>query len=282
MTRRDPAEVSRTNAEELAREREKLTAGERLIGRDAANLFTPDLSGVKGDPAQTAEQIFLSGDRAREICRTSLSRLSFAAALIEQYAITESDLFPVLVKGEPTRLLYARAGAADRAYRLFSSLLSDPRVGYAESGSDAAEGVESGDADLLILPYADAFGNPVLSSRTLADTYGLYLAALAKVKAGDGLFYGLHGRAILPGIEGRVTLHLSLPAPDPATAADLFAIARDAELVPSGIALPEDGRATAAFSGKREDCLAAAVAYLAFFPGCELRGWRPEKPLFER
>ena len=33
---------------------------------------------------------------------------------------------------------------------------------------------------------------------------------------------------------------------------------------------------------RREDCLAAAVAFLAFFPGCELRGWMPEKPLLER
>ena len=282
MTRRDPADVSRENAGELARKREKLTAGERLIGRDAANLFTPDFSGVKGDPAQTAEQIFLSGDRAQTICRSSASRLSFAAALIEKNAIDEADLFPVLKEGVPTRLLYVRAGAADRAYRLFSTLLSDPRVRYAESGSDAAEGVESGDADLLILPYADDAGNPVLSSRKLAETYGLYLAAIARVKAGDGLLYALQGRAILPRIEGRVTLHLSLPAPDPATAADLFALARDADLIPSGVTLPEDGRATAAFSGKREDCLAAAVAFLAFFPGCELRGWIPEKPLLER
>lgn len=282
MTCRDPAGVSRENAEKLAGEREKLTAGERLIGRDAANLFSPDLSGAKGDPAQTAELLFSAGDAAREFCYASASRLSFAAALIEKYGITEADLFPVLPAGEKTRLLYARVGAADRAFRLFSTILSDPRVGYAESNSDAAEGVESGDADLLILPYADAAGNPVLSSRALADTYGLYLAALAKVKAGDGLTYGLYGRAVLQDTAGRTTLHLSLPAPDPDTAADLFAIARDAELVPSGVALPEDGRATAAFSGKRDDCLAAAVAAVAFFPGCELRGWRPEKPLSER
>ncbi|MBR5044826.1 MAG: hypothetical protein IKX66_05705 [Clostridia bacterium] len=282
MTGRDPAGVFRENAEKLAGEREKLTAGERLIGRDAANLFSPDLSGAKGDPAQTAELLFSAGDAAREFCHASASRLSFAAALIEKYGITEADLFPVLPAGEKTRLLYARVGAADRAFRLFSTILSDPRVGYAESNSDAAEGVESGDADLLILPYADAAGNPVLSSRALADTYGLYLAALAKVKAGDGLTYGLYGRAVLPDTAGRTTLHLSLPAPDPDTAADIFAIARDAELVPSGVALPEDGRATAAFSGKRDDCLAAAVAAVAFFPGCELRGWRPEKPLSER
>ena len=282
MTGRDPAAVSRQNAEELAKERDKLTAGERLIGRDAAHLFAPDLAGAKGDPAQTAEQIYRAGDNARKICMTAASRLSFALALCERHAIAESDLFPVLQDGKATRVLYARVGAADRAYRLFSSLLSDPRVGYAETNSDAAEGVESGDADLLLLPYADAAGNPVLSSRALADTYGLYLSAVARVKAGDGLLYGLYGRAVLPEIAGRVTLHLSLPAPDPETAADLFALSRDAGLSPSGANVPEEGRATLAFSGKREDCLTAAVAYLSFFPGCELRGWRAEKPLSER
>ena len=282
MTRRDPAAIIRQNAEDTAREREKLTVAERLIGRDAARLIAPDLSGVKGDPAQTAELIYAAGADAREVCRTTAARLSFAAALIERCEITEADLFPVLPVGETTRVLYARAGAADRAYRLFSSLLFDPRVGYAETNSDAAEGVESGDADLLLLPYADATGNPVLSSRTLADTYGLYLSALARVKAGDGLLYGLYGRAILPGIAGRTTLHLSLPSTAAETAADLFSLSCDAGLAPAGITVPEEGRATAAFFGKREDCLAAAVSFLAFFPGCELRGWRPEKPLVER
>ena len=282
MTPREPASVVRSNADALKREREKLDVGERLLGRDAAALFAPDLSGARGDAAQTAEVLFAAGNEVRMICSTITARLSFARALIERAGIDESVCFPVLPQGQPTRVLYARAGAADRAYRLVSSILSDPRVGYAETNLDAAEGVDAGDADLLLLPYADASGNPVLSTRSLSETHGLYLCALARVKTGDGLFYGLFGRTILPERNGRVTLHLSLPETSAETAGELYAAASAAGLLPDGVHFPPEGRATLAFSGKREDALSFAVYGLTFFPGFELRGWRAEKPLSER
>lgn len=282
MTPRDPSSVVKENADGLIRERKKRDAAERLLGRDAAALFAPDLSGARGDAAQTAELLFAAGNAAREICRSVPARLSFVRALIERTEIDETDLFPVLPKGRPIRVLYARVGAADRAYRLVSAILSDPRVGYAETNPDAAEGVDAGDADLLLLPYADAAGNPVLSTRTLAETYGLYLGALARVLTGDGLLYGLFGRAILPDRNGRVALHLSLPEADAKTAGELYAVADATGLIPDGAHFPREGRATLAFAGKREDALVAAVYDLTFFPGCELRGWRAEKPLSER
>ena len=282
MTPRDPASVVGANADALTSEREKLDAGERLLGRDAAALFVPDLSFSRGDAAQTAEWLFAAGNAAREICRSVSARLSFVRALIERTGIDEGDLFPVLPAGQPTRVIYARVGAADRAYRLVSAILSDPRVGYAETNLDAAEGVDAGDADLLLLPYADAAGNPVLSTRSLAETHGLYLCALARVKTGDGLLYGLFGRAILSDRYGRVALHLSLPEPDAATAGELYAVADAAGLIPDGAHFPREGRATLAVAGKREEALFAAVYHLTFFPGCELRGWRAEKPLSER
>lgn len=282
MTPRDPASVVKANAAALTCEREKLEVGERLLGRDAAALAVPDLSGARGDAAQTAELLFASGNAARAVCATVSARLSFVRATVERTGIDERDLFPVLPEGQPTRLLYARMGAADRAYRLVSAILSDPRVGYAETNLDAAEGVDAGDADLLLLPYADAAGNPVLSTRSLSETHGLYLCALARVKTGDGLLYGLFGRAILPERNGRVALHLSLPGTNAETAGELYAAASAAGLAPDGAHFPTEGRATLAFSGKREDALFFAIYALTFFPGCELRGWRAEKSLSER
>jgi len=274
--------VVRQNADALASVRLKLETGETLVGADAAKILSSELNAARGDPAQTAEALFRAGETARDILPDTASRLSFVRTIAADAKISETDLFPVLGGGDPIRVLYARVGAADRAYRLVSSILSDPRVGYAESSSEAAEGVENGDADLLLLPYADAAGNPVLSSDALTKTHGLYLAALARVGVGEGLTYGLFGRAILPGLSGRLTLHLSIPSPDADLLADLFAFARGAGLIPSGARLPDAGRADCAFTGRREDCLAAAVFALTFCPGAELRGWRVAQPLFER
>ena len=283
MTARDPAAVVAANAGALKREETKREAGERLLGRDAATLLAPDVKNASGDPAATAEALFRAGQKAAGDLSGTVSRAAFVRTLIEKAKIAESDLFPVLASGEPVRVIYARAGAADRAYRLISALFSDLRVGYAETNQDAAEGVESGDADLLLLPYADAAGNPVLSTEALSETYGLYLAALARVKVGDGLVYGLFGRAVLPVVSGSVTVHLSTPDPDAGTLAGVFGFARLTGLVPDGATFPSNGRrASFAFSGDREGCLAAAVYCLAFCPGCELRGWRTAHPLSER
>lgn len=272
--------VLQKNAAAVARDRERISAGERLIGRDAAAVFAPDLTGVRGDCAATSELLFRAGDSARKHLSDTPARLSFVRAQIEKAGLSESDLFPVLPAEKPLRVLYARIGAADNAYRLVAGILSDPRVGYAESNPDAAEGVGGGDADLLLLPYADAEGNSVLSTETLSWTHGLYLTALARVRS--GLLYGLFGRAILPGQSGRVTLHFSLPSPDSQTLADVFDLAREAGLNPDGTEIPSgERRATFALSGAKSDCLAAAVYFLAFCPGCELRGWRGEKPLSE-
>ena len=139
------------NAEAQANEKERTATGERLLGRDAASLFAPDLSLVRGDPVQTAELLFAAGNRAREVLSTPSARAAFVSALILGCKLTDADLFPVF-DGTKARVLYARAGAADRAYRLFSEILPDPRVGYADSNVEAAEGVEAGDADLLLLP----------------------------------------------------------------------------------------------------------------------------------
>ena len=283
MTARDPAAVVAANAGALKREETKREAGERLLGRDAATLLVPDVKTASGDPAATAEALFRAGQTAGKNLPGTVSRAAFVRTLLEKAEITETDLFPVLSAADPVRVIYARAGAADRAYRLIAGLFSDLRVGYAETNRDAAEGVESGDADLLLLPYADAAGNPVLSTEALADTYGLYLSALARVKVGDGLVYGLFGRAILPGVSGRVTVHLSMPTPDAETLAGIYDFARLTGLSPDGAAFPSGGRrADFALSGSKTDCLFAALYCLAFCPGCELRGWRAAQPLSER
>ena len=172
MTARDPAAVVAANAGALKREETKREAGERLLGRDAATLLAPDVKNASGDPAATAEALFRAGQKAAGDLSGTVSRAAFVRTLIEKAKIAESDLFPVLASGEPVRVIYARAGAADRAYRLISALFSDLRVGYAETNQDAAEGVESGDADLLLLPYADAAGNPVLSTEALSENAG--------------------------------------------------------------------------------------------------------------
>ena len=282
MIGRDPVTTVRKNADALARERQKTGTAERLLGRDAAALYAPELDGARGDPLQTTELLFGAGNAVRDLCPTVSARRAFISALIEKTGLSETDLFPVPNRTE-TRVLYARAGAADRAYRLFSQILSDPRVGYASSNVEAAEGVESGDADLLLLPYADADGNRVISTQTLSETHGLLLSALARVRVGDGLIYGLYGRAILPVSNARLTLHLSIPSPDTETLAGLYGFAASCDLDADGAVIPPDGgRASLSLSGKRADCLAAAVYSLAFCPGCELRGLRAAQPLSER
>lgn len=278
----DPVSIVSRNADALGKERQKTETAERLLGRDAAVLFAPTLDGARGDPFLTAELLFGAGNAVRDLCQTESSRRAFVSALIEMTGITETDLFPVL-QGKETRVLYARAGAADRAYRLFSQILPDPRVGYASSNVEAAEGVETGDADLLLLPYADADGNRVISTQTLSETHGLLLSALARVRVGDGLIYGLYGRAILSVPNARLTLHLSIPTPDAETLAGLYGFAAACGLASDGAAIPPDGgRATLALSGRRTDCLAAAVFSVTFCPGCELRGLRAAQPLSER
>lgn len=280
---RDPAAVVRQNAEGLKSEKAKQRIAARLLGRDAATLVSTAVISSRGDPAATAEALFRAGESVKETLTGNAARASFAATLLEKAGITESDLFPTVPKGRPIRVLYARAGAADRAFRLLSETLSDLRVGYAESNLDAAEGVESGDADLLLLPFADAAGNRVPSTESTAETHGLYLVALLRVKVGDGLIYGLYGRAILPEQNGKATLSLSFPSPDAATLAGIFAFADEARLAPEGATVRSDGgRAELSFSGERDGCLAVAVYCLAFCPGCELRGWRSAQPLVER
>ena len=283
MTARDPFSVVFRNAESLKREEEKLKTGRRLLGRDAATVFAPDVKSATGDPAATAEALFRAGESVKTTLSGVDARVSFVRRLLDLTGIAESDLFPVLQSGQPIRALYARAGVADRAFRLVSGVISDLRVGYAETNLDAAEGVEGGDADLLLLPYADAAGNPVLSTETLSETHGLYLTALAYVRVGDGLFYGLYGRAILPGTAGRTTLHLSLSSPDAETLSGLYSFADETGLSPDGaIPTSAERRARIALSGERRDCLAAAVYALLFCPGCELLGWRAATALAER
>lgn len=280
---RDPAAVVRQNAEGLNSEKEKQRIGERLLGRDLATLVSPAVNSFRGDPAATAEALFRAGESARGILNDPISRASFAATMLEKAGITEADLFPIIPGERPIRVLYARAGAADRAFRLLSANLADLRVAYAETNLDAAEGVESGDADLLLLPYADAAGNRVLSTETLSETHGLYLVALLRVKVGDGLIYGLYGRAILPRRNGKTTLSLSLPSPDAATLSGIYAFADESRLIPESATVRSDGgRATLSFTGERDGCLAAAVYCLSFCPGCELRGWRSAQPFAER
>ena len=280
---RDAGSVVRLNAEIAARNKNRAEAASRLLGRDAAALVLPDLTLARGDYTVTAEALFHAGERVRGVLSDVSARVAFARALTERAALAESDLFPVFEGDRPIRVLYARAGAADRAYRLFASVLSDPRVGYADTNPDAAEGAEIGVADLVLLPYADAAGNPVLSTQELAETHGLLLSGLARVKVGDGLYYGLFGRAVYARASTRVTLHLAIPSPDVGTLAEIFCLARDAGLSPDGVAVSSAGRrATFALTGERTDCLVAAVFCLAFFPGCELRGWRPAQPQSER
>ena len=283
MTGRDPFSVVSRNRETLDREEEKLNVGRRLLGRDAATVLAPAIKNATGDPAATAEALFLAGESVKETLAKTEARVAFVLRLLELCGIAESDLFPVLPEGQPLRVLYARAGAADRAFRLVSGVYPDLRVGYAETNLDAAEGVEAGDADLLLLPYADAAGTPVLSTETLSETHGLYLTALARISVGEGLFYGLYGRAILPGSTGRVTLHFSLPSPDAETLSGLYSFARETGLSPDG-ALPAtpERRARIALSGKKRDCLAAAVYAHLFCPGCELLGWRAASAITER
>ena len=280
---RDPGAVVRQNAEALKRDEEKKNIGERLLGRDAATLLAPDVTATRGDVAATAEALFRAGE---SVCGTLCgltARVSFVTALLEKTALSESDLFPVTEAGRPIRVLYARAGAADRAFRLVSGVIPDLRVGYAGTNLDAAEGVEGGDADFLLLPYADASGNLVLSTGTIAETHGLFLVALLHIRVGEGLFYGLYGRAILPDKIERVTLSLSVPSSDAATLAGIFAFARETRLIPDGATIFPAGRGAAlSFTGERRDCLAAAVYCLAFCPGCELRGWRAAQPFAER
>ena len=178
MTARDPVSVVRRNAAALDREEEKLKTGRRLLGRDAATILAPGVKSATGDPASTAEALFRAGESVKETVTQTDARVAFVRRLLDLTGISESDLFSVLPEGQSLRVLYARAGAADRAFRLISSILSDLRVGYAETNLEAAEGVEGGDADLLLLPYADAAGTPVLSTETLSETHGLYLTAL--------------------------------------------------------------------------------------------------------
>ena len=283
MTARDPVSVVLRNAESLKREEEKLKTGRRLLGRDAATLVSPDVKSAKGDPAGAAEALFRAGESVKATLSDVDARVSFVRRLLDETGISESDLFPVLPGGQPLRVLYARVGAADRAFRLISGVLSDLRVGYAETNLEAAEGVEGGDADLLLLPYADAAGTPVLSTETLSETHGLFLTALLRIRVGDGLFYGLYGRAILPATTGRTTLHLSLPSPDAETLSGIYAFARETGLSPVGaIPASAERRARIALTGERRDCLAAAVYALLFCPGCELLGWRAAQPVAER
>ena len=73
------------------------------------------------------------------------------------------------------------------------------------------------------------------------------------------------------------------PRPDAETLSGLYAFAAGNGLTPAGATLPPyGGRAYFALSGKKSDCLAAAVYAIAFCPGCELKGLTPAQPLSER
>ena len=139
MTARDPVSVVRRNAAALDREEEKLKTGRRLLGRDAATILAPGVKSATGDPASTAEALFRAGESVKETVTQTDARVAFVRRLLDLTGISESDLFSVLPEGQSLRVLYARAGAADRAFRLISSILSDLRVGYAETNLEAAE-----------------------------------------------------------------------------------------------------------------------------------------------
>lgn len=98
---------------------------------------------------------------------------------------TLSD-FPEGTRSRPAggRILYVESPHAESAFSAFSSLLGQAEARHAPSFREVCNGLDGGYADYAILPLSSA-DLPLVSVRELIFRYGLHIASLCPLTAGE-------------------------------------------------------------------------------------------------
>ncbi len=84
------------------------------------------------------------------------------------------------------RIAYFKNAYADAAFRVFSSVLSEPTVSYAGDFSAACEEVYYGRADMCILPVDSSRDAKLVGFYRLIDKYELHIVLACDIPSADG------------------------------------------------------------------------------------------------